>query len=63
MERYFKKSVIELSGYHSPPQGKVRAKLNQNESPFDVPMQIKRELADAAANLAWNRYPVNESPL
>ncbi|NIA30264.1 MAG: histidinol-phosphate transaminase [Actinobacteria bacterium] len=63
MEHYFKKSVIELSGYHSPPQGKVRAKLNQNESPFDVPMQIKRGLVDAAAKLSWNRYPVNESPV
>ncbi len=63
MKQYFKKTVVELGGYHAPPQGKVLAKLNQNESPFDVPVEIKRGLADASVDLAWNRYPLNESPV
>lgn len=34
-----------------------RRKLNQNESPFDLPDTVKRELAARAAALPWNRYP------
>ena len=62
MTAYFKKSVLDLHGYTSPPQKEYRTKLNQNESPFDVPQHLKNELAEAAKKLAWNRYPVNESP-
>ncbi len=59
----FKKSVIDIKGYQSPPQQNVKAKLNQNENPFDVPVHIKNKLAKVAVELSWNRYPVNESPL
>ncbi|MBN1541669.1 aminotransferase class I/II-fold pyridoxal phosphate-dependent enzyme, partial [candidate division KSB1 bacterium] len=52
-----KESIRELAGYASPPQQEVRAKLNQNESPFDVPISVKRELAHAMVDLHWNRYP------
>ena len=31
-------------------------KLNQNESPFDVPDEIKDEVARRLKGLAWNRY-------
>lgn len=62
MTGYFKQSVLNLLGYTSPPQKEFRVKLNQNESPFDVPHEIKDELAEAAKTLEWNRYPVNESP-
>jgi histidinol-phosphate aminotransferase len=62
MDQYFKKSVLKLHGYTSPPQKEFKAKLNQNESPFDVPTSLKHELAEAAKNLQWNRYPLNESP-
>ncbi|HEU5171402.1 MAG TPA: histidinol-phosphate transaminase [Gemmatimonadales bacterium] len=34
-----------------------RRKLNQNESPWDVPVALKREILDRAAGLPWNRYP------
>lgn len=60
---YFKKSVVELPGYESPPQTGMRAKLNQNESPFDVPIEIKSELLKDFSKLEWNRYPQNESPV
>ena len=62
MTTYFKRSVLELDGYSSPPQKEFKAKLNQNESPFDVPQAIKDELVEAIRKASWNRYPVNESP-
>lgn len=34
-----------------------RTKLNQNESPFDVPEELKRALWEALASRPWNRYP------
>lgn len=32
-------------------------KLNQNENPFDIPDDIKREVADEFFSKSWNRYP------
>ena len=32
-------------------------KLNQNENPFDVPEEIKRELMEEFLKSPWNRYP------
>jgi histidinol-phosphate aminotransferase len=61
--KYFKKSVAELPGYVSPPQTGMQAKLNQNESPFDVPQEIKDKLVKDFTKLEWNRYPLNESPV
>ena len=62
MEKYFKNQVTALHGYTSPPQTGMIAKLNQNESPFDVPETIKTELLKKIGSLEWNLYPVNESP-
>ena len=36
-------------------------KLNQNESPFDVPPSFKREVLDRVGRLPWNRYPEFEA--
>src|SRR4030067_1668449 len=63
MKKLFKKSVLDLEGYRSPPQRNARVKLNQNESPFDLPASLKQEILEMAAHTNWNRYPVNESPL
>ena len=62
MTPFFKNSVLQLDGYTSPPQKEFRAKLNQNESPFDVPQLFKNELTKALSTRNWNRYPINESP-
>jgi histidinol-phosphate aminotransferase len=35
----------------------ARRKLNQNESPWDVPAALKREVLAAAEAAGWNRYP------
>jgi histidinol-phosphate aminotransferase len=34
-----------------------RRKLNQNESPWDVPDALKRAIVERALALPWNRYP------
>ena len=34
-----------------------RAKLDQNESPVDLPPELKRSLGEALAVEPWNRYP------
>lgn len=39
----------------------VSVKLNQNESPFDVPEAVKDELMEAFASIPFNRYP-SEQP-
>jgi histidinol-phosphate/aromatic aminotransferase/cobyric acid decarboxylase-like protein len=38
----------------SPPAAR---KLNQNESPYDFPSELKREVFDQVAALEWQRYP------
>jgi histidinol-phosphate aminotransferase len=35
----------------------VEVKLNQNESPWDFPDELKRELLDTFASIPFNRYP------
>lgn len=40
----------------------VPVKLNQNESPFDIPEHLKRELLEAFFDLDFNRYP-SEQPM
>jgi histidinol-phosphate aminotransferase len=39
----------------------IDVKLNQNESPFDLPQELKDELLDAFGQVEFNRYP-NEQP-
>jgi len=34
-------------------------KLNQNESPYDVPAQLKKKILDILAREPWNRYPAH----
>jgi histidinol-phosphate aminotransferase len=33
------------------------AKLNQNENPFELPVEVKREVLEAALARPWGRYP------
>lgn len=35
----------------------ARVKLNQNENPWDVPLEIKQETLRRAQDRAWSRYP------
>lgn len=54
--RHVKPRIRALKAYtlkhHDPP-----IKLNQNESPFDVPAELKAALWERLASRPWNRYP------
>jgi histidinol-phosphate aminotransferase len=54
--KYIRKSIQELKEY-SVPQDKYEVKLNQNESPYDVPKDLKEEIIERFLNTDWNRYP------
>ena len=51
-----KSSVRAQVGYtlSAPP---ARRKLNQNECPYDLPADLKREVLEEVAAAAWQRYP------
>jgi histidinol-phosphate aminotransferase len=51
-----KPAVLAQPGYTlvSPP---ARRKLNQNESPFDFPAELKREVFAQVSGQSWQRYP------
>lgn len=48
-----------LRGQSSYPYKKVEAriKLDQNESPYDIPAKIKSDALERISSLDWNRYP------
>ncbi len=52
----FRKSVIDLSPY-TVSGHPAKIKLNQNESPYDVPSEIKEEIIGQFFKMSWNRYP------
>ena len=51
-----KAAVRAMSGY-TLVQPDCPVKLNQNECPFDVPEDLKREIVDEALAYNWGRYP------
>ena len=51
-----KPSVRALGAYTLRPY-EPRIKLNQNESPYDVPGEIKARIARRLEHRPWNRYP------
>lgn len=54
--QYIRKSIQELKEY-TVPQDKYEVKLNQNESPYDVPKNLKEEIIKKIMFADWNRYP------
>lgn len=57
--KHIKPSVQQLDAYtvKSKPLSPELIKLNQNENPFDLPAELKRELLDEFFAQPWNRYP------
>ena len=53
---FIKPSVRQQAGYvlAAPP---ARRKLNQNESPFDFPLELKQQIAETITGQPWQRYP------
>ncbi|HEX2211725.1 MAG TPA: histidinol-phosphate transaminase [Longimicrobium sp.] len=54
--RHVKPTVRALGAYTLRPY-EPRIKLNQNESPYDVPQAVKDRIHAALADRPWNRYP------
>ncbi|MDA0745472.1 MAG: histidinol-phosphate transaminase [bacterium] len=48
--------VRNIAGYHLKAYD-CPVKLNQNESPFDIPEDLKDEILEAVRNRPWSRYP------
>lgn len=57
--KHIKPSVHQLDAYSvkSKPFSPDLIKLNQNENPFDLPNELKREILDEFYSQPWNRYP------
>ncbi|HEX2204227.1 MAG TPA: histidinol-phosphate transaminase [Longimicrobium sp.] len=53
---HVKESVRGMGAYTLRPC-EPRIKLNQNESPYDVPDELKRRIAARLEDRPWNRYP------
>ncbi|MBN2087988.1 histidinol-phosphate transaminase [candidate division KSB1 bacterium] len=51
-----RQSVREITPY-SMTEKKYQIKINQNECPFDLPDNLKKEIQAKFLNRAWNRYP------
>ena len=51
-----KPSVRAMGAYTLKPY-EPRIKLNQNESPYDVPDAVKARIAERLKDRPWNRYP------
>ncbi|MBI1909130.1 MAG: histidinol-phosphate transaminase [Deltaproteobacteria bacterium] len=57
MPSYFRPELKKIRGYelHQPAHA---IKLNQNESPYDVPLALKGKILEHLRELPWNRYPL-----
>jgi histidinol-phosphate aminotransferase len=53
-----KPAILRLKEYHVPLHPGL-IKLNQNESPWDVPDKIKTAVCRRLVRIGWNRYPEN----
>lgn len=56
MKQWIRPELMAEPVYHVPAPT-VDIKLNQNESAWDWPDEIKREVAGELAKIPWNRYP------
>lgn len=52
-----RKEVRGERAYRVPTDANAAAKLDQNESPLDLPEEVKRELVECYVAANWNRYP------
>ena len=56
----FLKNNIGLLAEYKVPQMLSCTKLNQNESPYDIPEELKNHIFKVLKARAWNRYPQDE---
>jgi len=58
--KYFRQEVLDLPAYHL--EAHKGIKLNQNESPWDIPVDVKTAVVEELLRVPWNRYPLDDSP-
>ncbi len=56
LKQWIRPEMLAESNYHVPAPA-TDIKLNQNESAWDWPAELKNQISHRIANLAWNRYP------
>ncbi len=56
MKNLIRKEVQQIKGYRLTRYA-CQAKLNQNESPYDLPPALKEKALARFKDLSWNRYP------
>lgn len=56
--KFFRQEVLDLPAYHL--EAYEGVKLNQNESPWDVPVEIKAHVVEELLKIPWNRYPLED---
>jgi histidinol-phosphate aminotransferase len=56
LARYLAPSLVAAPSYKIDTPN-VTVKLDQNESPWDLPAELKQKIAARAAAAPWNRYP------
>ncbi|NTW69661.1 MAG: histidinol-phosphate transaminase [Chlorobiaceae bacterium] len=57
IQHYLNPALQHIATYRVEGGQQAEVKLNQNESPFDVPMWLKEEILGAFQRESWNRYP------
>jgi len=58
--RYIRPAVRREKPYFVGGAPDIRVKLNQNESPYDLPEDLKHRLLDAFMTIPFNRYPTEQ---
>lgn len=58
--RHIRPAVRRERAYHVGGFSGATVKLNQNESPYDLPGDLKRELLEAFMAIPFNRYPTEQ---
>lgn len=58
MNKYIRPEVQESKLYNV--QHAEGVKLNQNESPWDIPLDLKVKICERLIRTDWNRYPVED---
>jgi histidinol-phosphate aminotransferase len=58
-ESFVRATIRPLAAY-GPPRDPAAVPLHLNESPTDLPQELKRELADRIAASDWSKYPITD---
>ena len=61
--RKIRENVRSMDVYNVTSGDTISIKLNQNESPFDVPVAWKHEILQRLESTEWNRYPTAHASL